>query len=226
MLVSSFTDRDSATMPMPKLHAVFFDFDGVIASSTEVKVKAFADLFAHFGPEVQEAVVCYHLANGGMPRHQKLSHCWQAIARQACDAEQLQRLGDTFAALVFEAVVAASLIDGALETLQLLQAIGCPAFVVSGTPHEEMNRIVQAKALQKFFLEVHGSPRTKPAILTDILSRYPYQPELCLFIGDALADYRAAQVSGMPFLGIVPTGAQSPFAHGVPVSSRVSLAGR
>ena len=213
-------------MPMPNLQAVFFDFDGVIASSTEVKVKAFADLFAPLGADVQKAVVRYHLANGGMPRHQKLSHCWQVIAGQAADAEQLQRLGDSFAGLVFEGVVAAPLIDGALETLRLLQAVGCPAFIVSGTPHEEINRIVRAKALQQFFLEVHGSPRTKPEILIGILRRYPYQPELCLFIGDALADYRAAQESGMPFLGIVPAGAQSPFADGVPVSSRVSLAGR
>ena len=65
--------------------AVFFDFDGVIADSNAVKARAFAALFAPFGPTVQEAVVRYHLDNGGMPRLEKIRHCHTVIAGQPLD---------------------------------------------------------------------------------------------------------------------------------------------
>ena len=139
--------------------AILFDFDGVIAASHEVKCGAFAALFAPHGPEVQEAVVRYHLDNGGLPRHLKLRHCCEQIAGVAVDEVGLARLGEQFAALVYEGVLAAPLLPGVAQTLRDLADRQIPAFVVSGTPSEEMRRIVQAKGLDRFFLEVHGSPQ-------------------------------------------------------------------
>lgn len=207
----------------PRWQAVFFDFDGVIAASIEVKVRAFATLFASYGREVQEAVVRYHRDNGGMPRQQKLRYCCEAIAGRPIDDQELARMGQAFAALVLEEVVAAPLIAGALPTLQQLRESGIPAFVVSGTPHDEMRLIVERKGLHPYFTEVHGSPRSKTAILREILDRYPYPPESCLFIGDALADYRAANDTGLRFLGIIPEGQNPLFPEGVPTASRVTL---
>jgi len=203
--------------------AVFFDFDGVIAASIEVKVRAFATLFAPCGPTVQEAVIRYHRDNGGMPRQQKLRHCCEVIAGKTCDDRELARLGQAFAALVLEEVVAAPLIEGALSTLQQLREAGIPAFVVSGTPRDEMRLIVERKGLQPYFLEVHGSPHPKTAIVGEILERLQYRPEQCLFIGDALADFRAATSNGLQFLGITPKGHESLFPAGVITANRVTL---
>jgi len=202
--------------------AVFFDFDGVIGDSTSVKVRAFATLFAPFGPEVQEAVVRYHLANGGMPRHEKIRHCFETFAGRVLDEAQLHQAGETFSDLVVDEVVAAPLIPGALETLRQLQRTSIPAFVVSGTPGEEMRLIVARKGLAPLFKEVHGSPLAKPAIVADILARYRYRPDHCLFIGDALADYRAALATGLRFLGIVPAGRDSIFPPDVAIASVVT----
>ncbi len=207
----------------PRWHAVFFDFDGVIAASIEVKVRAFATLFAPYGPAVQEAVIRYHRDNGGMPRQVKLRHCYEVIAARPIDDQELAQMGQTFAGLVLEEVVAAPLIAGALSTLQQLQETGVPAFVVSGTPHDEMRRIVERKGLQPYFTEVHGSPRTKTEIVGEILARLHYHPDQCLFIGDALADYRAASETGLQFLGITPEGQDSLFPAGVQTASRVNL---
>ncbi len=203
--------------------AVFFDFDGVIAASIEVKVRAFATLFAPYGPLVQEAVVRYHRDNGGMPRKQKLRYCCEVIAGKPIDDQALARMGKTFADLVLEEVVAAPFIAGALPTLEQLREAGIPAFVVSGTPHDEMQCIVERKGLQPYFTEVHGSPRPKTEIIREILARLLYRPDQCLFIGDALADYRAASNTGLQFLGIVPEGGKSLFPAGVPIASQVTL---
>lgn len=207
----------------PLWQAVFFDFDGVIAASIEVKVRAFATLFASYGPAVQEAVVRYHRDNGGMPRHRKLRYCFESIAGRPIDDQELARMGQTFAELVMEEVVAAPFITGALPTLQQLRESGTPTFVVSGTPHDEMQFIVERKGLQPYFTEIHGSPRSKTEIVNEILGRSHYCPDRCLFIGDALADYRAASETGLQFLGIIPAGQDSLFPEGIPTASQVTL---
>ncbi|MCL1981314.1 MAG: HAD hydrolase-like protein [Proteobacteria bacterium] len=203
--------------------AVFFDFDGVIADSTQVKVRAFATLFASFRAEVQEAVVRYHLDNGGLPRQQKLRHCFTVLAGQSLSAAELEQAGRTFSDLVLEEVVAAPLIAGARTTLERLKQDKIPTFIVSGTPEDEMRLIVTRKALSPFFTEVHGSPRAKPTIIADILAHHTFSPDHCLFIGDAMADYRAACAHNLHFLGIVPTGKPSIFPAHIPTASRVIL---
>ena len=203
--------------------AIFFDFDGVIADSVEVKVKAFARLFSSYGPAVQEAVVAYHLANGGMPRRQKLCYCLEHIAGQSCDEEKLEELNKAFSDLVVDGVVSSPLLDGVLPTLQLLQKKSIPAYIVSGTPQNEMQYVVEQKKISFYFTEVHGSPRQKPAILKDILIRHSYNPGRCLFVGDALADYRAARETEMAFLGIVAKERPSIFPEDVQISSTVCL---
>jgi beta-phosphoglucomutase-like phosphatase (HAD superfamily) len=203
--------------------AIFFDFDGVIADSTAVKVRAFTTLFAPFGPEIQELVVRYHLENGGMPRLEKIRHCHAVFVGQPIDDTDLKRQGQAFSAMVRDEVVAASYIGGALATLLKLQLSKTPCFVVSGTPEEEMRDIVDRKGLSPYFREVHGSPRAKSAIVADIVRRYQLVPDQCLFIGDALADYRAALDTGLHFLGIVPEGTHSIFPATVPTSATVRL---
>lgn len=203
--------------------AVFFDFDGVIADSTAVKVKAFSALFAPYGPKVQEAVVRYHLENGGMPRRDKIRHCHEAFVGQPIDDDTLEREGRAFADMVREEVIAAPYIDGALETLQALKKNGTLCFVVSGTPGEEMRDIVDRRKLTPFFIEVHGSPQAKTEIVADILQRHQLSPKHCLFIGDALADFQAARNNGLAFLGIVPPGLTSIFPATVPTSACIHL---
>ena len=207
---------------LPHWQAVFFDFDGVIADSTDVKTRAFAALFAPYGPAVQDAVVRYHLDNSGMPRHAKIRHCFENLAGAPIDDAGLQRMGQMFSDLVLDAVVAAPYVAGAVETLQRLQKAGVPAFVVSGTPEDEMRLIVERKGLQPYFTEVHGSPRAKTEIIKSVLGRHGYTPERCLFIGDALADCRAACNTGLRFLGVVPEGRASILPEGTPTSPTVS----
>lgn len=202
----------------PTLQAVFFDFDGVIADSLAVKKEAFATLFAPWGKEVQAAAVRYHKANGGMPRHSKLRHCMEVLAGQETDEAELANLVQRFADLVFDAVVAAPLLPHVQETLQALQQARIPAFVVSGTPEEEMQTIVRRKKLSPYFQGVFGAPRHKSATVREVLSHSNFSPPCCLFIGDALADFKAARENSLAFLGIVPPGQPNIFPAEVTIS--------
>ncbi|MFZ4857087.1 MAG: HAD family hydrolase [Desulfuromonadaceae bacterium] len=208
---------------MKEWQAVFWDFDGVVLDSVHVKTRTFARMFNSYGPEIEQAVVEYHLAHGGVSRFEKFKYYYEHLLKLTITEQELITLGEEFSGLALEEVLTAPFIPGALETLQELSRKGIPSYVVSGTPEEEVKRIVFKRALSSFFVEVHGSPRKKAEILADILVRKGYMPEQCLFLGDAMTDYNAAQAVGMRFLGIVAEGEPSPFPDGTAVSPVVYL---
>jgi len=210
-------------MTLLNWHAVFFDFDGVILDSVNVKTRAFSKMFSRYGPEVESAVVKYHLENGGVSRHEKFKYFYENIMNQSIDEDEIQTLGNIFSALVINEVIASPFIDGAYEALETLKSNGVPAYLVSGTPWAEMRDIATKKNVFHFFDEIHGSPAKKWDIVSDILSRKKYKPANCLFVGDALSDYEAAYRNKLHFLGIVSEGAASIFPNGTKVRNRVCL---
>ncbi len=187
-----------------------------------MKTAAFARLFSQYGPEVEREVVRYHMEHGGVSRYEKFRHYLENILGEPADDERLGELGRRFSQIVYEQVLQAPFMPGARETLASLHC-HVPLYVVSGTPEDELARIVEARGLTQFFEEVHGSPRRKPEIVADILRRKAYEPPRCLFVGDATTDFNAAQTLGMPFFGIVPQDADSPFPPDTVTTSRVDI---
>ena len=58
---------------------------------------------------------------------------------------EIQKLSKQFSELVVEGVIDSPFIRGAFETLELLKERQIPSYVVSGTPHDEINFIVKKK---------------------------------------------------------------------------------
>jgi Predicted phosphatase/phosphohexomutase len=206
-----------------KWEAVFFDFDGVILDSVDVKTKAFTKMFREYGQEVEKKVVEYHLNNGGVSRFDKFRYYYEKILNKPVNEEIIKTLSEQFADLVVEGVLASPFIPGARESLEELKNNNIPCYIVSATPHEEINLIVEEKELSGYFKEVHGSPRKKWEICQEIINKENYNPQNCLVIGDAMSDYEAAFKNGGCFLGIIGGGKASPFPDGTRVSSVVTL---
>lgn len=206
-----------------KWDAVFFDFDGVILDSVDVKTQAFAAMFRQYGSDIEKSVVDYHLANGGVSRFKKFEYYYRRFLKKDITEETLKALGIEFNQRVIKQVLSAPFIDGALETLKELKQHGIPAFVASGTPHEEIQVIVEKRNISQYFKEVHGSPSLKQDIVQDITTRYVYQLENCLFIGDAITDFEAAQTCGTHFIGVVKEGERSPFPQSTQVVSTCTV---
>ncbi len=205
--------------------AVFFDFDGVILDSVDVKTRAFSLMFQRYGPEIEKAVVEYHLAHGGVSRFEKFKYAYTELLGRPIDQAELDALGREFVELALQGVLDAPFIPGALRALECLKGRATPAFVVSGTPDEEIKSVVGKRGLASYFVEVHGSPRKKVDILRDLAGRFDLSLPDCLFIGDAMTDFHAAQACGVPFLGIVKEGEASPFPPGTRISGEVHISG-
>jgi len=205
-----------------KWEAVFFDFDGVILDSVEVKTKAFARMFRQYGPEVEKSVIEYHLNNGGVSRFDKFRYYYEKLLKKPVDEETIKRLSEEFSKLVVDEVLASPFMPGAKESLERCNKAGIPCYIVSATPHNEINLIAEKKGLKRYFNEIHGAPRKKREICRDIISRMSYNPQNCLFVGDTMSDYEAASKNGVFFVGIVKAGRPSPFPYGTPFSADVS----
>lgn len=211
---------DALSEPKPKAsdrkgrQAFFFDFDGVVADSVEVKTSAFAKLFEEFGPEIQAKVVEHHRNHGGMTRREKFKHYYAEFLKQPLNDEALDSLCERFSDLVMDDVVASPEISGFGEFIKQWQG-RLPFFIISATPDDEIVRIVGRRGLGIYFREVLGSSSSKKDNLQSLLDRYGFDPEQCVFFGDAESDYRAAVDCGVNFIGILP-GPDAPLLKAAP----------
>ena len=58
----------------------FFDFDGVIVDSLDIKSQAFGELFKDYGEDVVKKVMDYHLNEGwAMSRYEKFKYYYKNI---------------------------------------------------------------------------------------------------------------------------------------------------
>lgn len=183
--------------------ALFFDFDGVLADSVEVKTNAFAKLFEKFGSEIQGRVVEHHRNNGGMTRKDKFVYYYQNYLKKPLDHVGIEQLCSAFSELVVDNVVAAPEIPGAEYFLKKCYN-KAKCFVVSATPDDEIKKIVKRRGIDVYFEEIMGSSCSKTEHVNNLLDKYKFNSKQCLFWGDAGSDYRAAIETGVDFIGILP----------------------
>lgn len=195
--------------------AVVFDFDGVLVDSVDVKTRAFTALYEPYGVEVARKVGAWHLEHGGVSRYEKFRYFHRAFLDRALPAEEEARLAERFSALVEEAVITADWVPGAHEFLDAWYG-RIPLYVASGTPEEELLRIIDRRGMTRYFAGIAGAPKKKGAILRDFMQRSGTTPAHTLMVGDAMTDYNGAVEVGAPFLGVTPAGA-NPFPPGIPV---------
>jgi phosphoglycolate phosphatase-like HAD superfamily hydrolase len=203
------TRRSEAIFP----EAIFFDFDGVLVESNAIKLEAFEQLYASYGPTTLARVMDYIDSREGISRVEKIRHAHEAFLGIHLSETELGILTDRYSSLVEDAVVASPWVGGAREFLEA-HAGRLPMFVVTGTPEVEIRRIAERRGMAPFFTELRGSPLRKPPIVRELLARHGLAAERAVFIGDALFDHQTACETGLRFIGRVAPGQPSPFPAG------------
>ncbi|MFH1395270.1 MAG: HAD hydrolase-like protein [Candidatus Omnitrophota bacterium] len=180
------------------IKAVIFDFDGVILESADIKTEAFAELFSAYPDKVKQ-IVEYHCINAGISRYVKFRHFYENIIGQPLSKEEELKLGDAFSEIVLKKVLEAPFVKGAVE---FLTGPNCRynLFIASGTPEEELHGILRKRNIDKCFKEAHGSPKTKPNVINDILNRYNLANKEAVYVGDAESDRKAAEETEVFFI--------------------------
>ncbi len=177
---------------------VFWDFDGVIKDSMDVKACAFERLFLPYGIELARTVRRHHEANGGVSRFDKIP-LYLSWAGEPPDSQKIEAFCRQFSHSVVRAVINAPWVPGVHQ--YLLENFSRQYFVlITATPQKEIEQILAALELPHCFREVHGAPATKSDVVKTVLSRLNYSPETALVIGDSETDLWAAQANNVAFL--------------------------
>jgi len=177
---------------------VFWDFDGVIKETIQLKGEVFAELFRDYGQSLMNKIREHHKLHGGISRLEKIP-LYLKWAGLAPDSENIRRLSERFSQMVFQKVVEAPWVPGAKELLHLNPFQQKP-YLVTATPQPEIELILAALNLTAAFEGVFGAPVTKTDAIQKVLEVSGIPKELCLLIGDSLSDRQAAISMNIPFL--------------------------
>ncbi|MCP4218795.1 MAG: HAD family hydrolase [bacterium] len=178
---------------------IFFDFDGVIAESVQVKTEAFCRMYLEFGKKIAEKVVEHHESHGGMSRFEKFKRYHKEFLNIDLDENQIKELADTFSSLVKRRVVEAPEVEGVRSFLE--QHYRTMKFwVISGTPTNEIRDIVKQKGMGHFFIHSYGSPNLKNHWVEKLMKQHQLRERESVFVGDAKSDYKAALDNGIQFI--------------------------
>ena len=119
---------------------VFWDFDGVIKDSVDVKTAAFLSLFPNASESTLEKISKHHLANGGMSRFEKIPLYlkWSGLS---ADEATVAQYCSIFSIKVCQAVIDSRWVSGVLEYLASNHSRQKFA-LITGTPIDEIEFIL------------------------------------------------------------------------------------
>lgn len=176
-----------------------FDCDGVLLDSNRVKTEAFYRAAEPYGHDRAQALVNYHVSNGGISRYVKFGRfLTDIVGRSEAAPDELQVLLDCYAERVADGLRNCAVADG-LHDLRSLTA-DSRWLVVSGGDQQELRTVFADRGIADLFDGgIFGSPDTKDEILArELTSGGIGQPGV--FIGDSRYDFDAATRAGLDFI--------------------------
>ncbi len=162
---------------------------------------------------MREKVRTYALGGEGISRVEKIREAHLKFLGIDLNDDELGVIVQRYSSLVVDAVVKCDWVPGAKAFLDA-HAGHTPMFVISGTPQDEMRAIAERRGMSDYFVSVRGSPPRKPPIFRELLDRHSLSAQRTLYVGDAIFDYHSAREVGLPFVGRITHGEQSPFPEG------------
>lgn len=193
-----------------KYQAIIFDFDGVIVESADIKTKAYEELFKKNGKNVVEQFVKYNMVHGGLSRYEHFRYFYREILKKDLSQREENMLAENYSQMVVKAVIDAPLVSGVLDFLKKYHG-SLDFYIASGTPEDELRKIVRSRAMTHYFKGIFGSPQTKASIINNILLHSSLWAKDVVMIGDSMTDFEGAITAGIPFVGRVAPGLENIF---------------
>lgn len=185
-------------MRIEQYKSVVFDCDGVVLNSNKVKTQAFFEAALPYGEAAAQALVDYHVANGGVSRYKKFAYFLCEIVPLNAEGPSIDLLLDAYASKVREGLLSCD-VDPALDELRV-QTHKVPWLIVSGGDQVELREVFASRQLDHLFDGgIFGSPDSKEEILTREME-FGRISKPAIFIGDSRYDHKAAVSVGLDFV--------------------------
>ena len=176
---------------------VFWDFDGVIKESVEVKSLAFQKLFSEFERDVVEVIGEHHENNSGLSRFEKIPLYLSWVGEPVTN-ENIKNYCNKFSLLVKQAVIDSAWVPGVLNYLEAYYKKK-KFLLLTATPKREIDEILEELQISHFFIEVYGAPTSKLDAIRIALEGLEKHSKNAIMIGDSYSDYEAATNNNILF---------------------------
>lgn len=187
-------------MNLSHYKTLVFDCDGVVLNSNRVKTEAFYNAALAYGETAAQAMVTYHVANGGISRYEKFAYFLERLVPVGKKGPNLDELLAHYAALVRQGLARCEIAEGLYPLRELTAHANW--LIVSGGDQAELRNIFTTRDLSGLFDGgIFGSPDSKDTILAREIALENIQTP-ALFLGDSKYDYQAANAAGLDFIFI------------------------
>lgn len=192
--------RNQIMINKDKIKAIIFDFDGVILDSTQIKTDAFRELFSDYPISIQKKILEHHNKNSGISRFEKIKYYLDQYTDDVFTEEKYQLYLERFQKIILKKIIDCNFIAGSLEFIIEKQK-DFDYFIVSATPQNELELIIEKKRIGHFFKNVYGSPTKKNENILHIMSTYKLRNNELIYIGDSINDFQTCIDMKILFIG-------------------------
>lgn len=184
-------------MELSKYKTWFFDCDGVLLDSNQLKSESFYEVALPYGKENAQALVEYNKRLGGVTRFEKFRYFFETILEKKSFEKELENALNNFSTLVCEKLISCPETSGVRDFLDSLPT-DTKKYVVSGGAQSEIQYVFKQRSLDTYFNSIYGGPDSKELIMSNRVKssgmEYP-----AVFIGDSCYDYEVATRFNLDF---------------------------
>jgi len=187
-------------MELSKYKTWFFDCDGVLLDSNQLKSESFYEVALPYGEENAQALVEYNKRLGGVTRFEKFKYFFETILEKKTFEKELENALNNFSALVCKKLIICPETSGVRDFLDSLPT-DTKKYVVSGGAQSEIQYVFQQRGLDAYFDGIYGSPDSKELIMNNRV-KSPDMEYPAVFIGDSRYDYEISSKFNIDFIFI------------------------
>lgn len=180
---------------------IFWDFDGVILDSNEVRSFGFNEVLKKFPEKQVKELLDYHELNGGLSRYVKFRYFFEQIREEIITEEHIRKLAEEFSVIMINLLAKKELLIEESLNFIIKNYKKFNMHVISGSDQNELIFLCEKLNISKYFKSILGSPTPKTIIVKETLNNYNYSNKNTLFIGDSINDYEAAIDNNILFMG-------------------------
>ena len=144
-------------------------------------------------------VLQYNLVMGYSVGFVLLTTKYKNLLKKDYTKKDINHLSKKFSDLVLKKVIDSKKVHGVYDFLENNYK-NFLFFISTGTPNEEINKIIRKTNMKKFFRLCLGSPKKKEDHISLILKDFLLKKEQLLFVGDSLTDVEAAKKFNIDFI--------------------------
>ena len=177
---------------------VFFDCDGVILQSNNIKTNVFRDVLESEDKNIVDKFISYHKKNGGISRYKKFEHFYKFLKKDRDFKNKSMVAVEKYSSLVYNYLLSIDYVPGFTNLLNFLNEEKIACYVISGGDQQELHKVFKIRGIYAKFVQILGSPISKFKN-AETLNKAMLIKKPAILFGDSLVDMKIACKYGVDF---------------------------